>query len=105
MAAGSEECGSPEHVFRLPDGVASRLKYDIDGGSARAQFRVPNRDIEDHPGLSVDVCARRVVAKFVRPHQTLELDSGTRGAFLAYQTLLSIRANAAAKARMHKQRV
>ena len=105
MAAGSEECGSPEHVFRLPDGVASRLKYDIDGGRARAQFRVPNRDIEDHPGLSVDVCARRVVAKFVRPHQTLELDSGARGAFLAYQTLLSIRANAAAKARMHKQRV
>ena len=34
----------------------------------------------------------------INPH-VLELDTPGRGAFLAYQTLLSVRANAAAQAR------
>ncbi|CAE7325880.1 unnamed protein product [Symbiodinium necroappetens] len=94
--ADSPEHG-PEYAFNLPDGVASRFRYTVEDGVPWAQFRVPNRDIEDHAELSVRAGAVRVVERFTAPHEVLAFDQSGRGAFLAYQTLLSVRANAAAQ--------
>ena len=64
----------PQHIFKLPDGVVTRLKYSWTCGEPRAQMRIPNRLVVDSEGFCVAECARRVAERFRDPHQTLEMD-------------------------------
>ncbi|CAJ1341393.1 unnamed protein product [Effrenium voratum] len=86
-----------QYIFKLPDGVVTRLKYSWTCGEPRAQMRIPNRLVVDSEGFCVAECARRVAERFRDPHQTLEMDNQARACFLGYQTLLNVRANAAAQ--------
>lgn len=89
-ADGAED----EYVFTLPDGVTSRFRYSAEG---TALVRIPSRQIVEK--WSVRECTQRVLEQFQEPHQKLQFDAPGRAAFLGYQTLLNVKANAAAQAR------
>ena len=63
-----------------------------------AQFRIPNRQIVPKPDFDIDVSSKRVLNAFQTPHQSIEMNCAAREAFVGYQTLLKVRANAAANA-------
>lgn len=65
-----------------------------------AQFRVPNRNVASNVAWSLAACAQRVASTFETAHTVLEFTDSARASFLEYQTLLTVRANAAAKARV-----
>ena len=100
MAADPEDTEIPEYIFSLPDGVESRLRYQQTGGQPLAQFRVPNRNVASNVAWSLAACAQRVASTFETAHTILEFTDTARASFLGYQTLLNVRANAAAKARV-----
>ena len=73
----------------------SRFRFSENGV---ALMRIPSRQIVEK--WSVRECTQRVLESFDEPHQKLQFDDAARGAFLAYQTLLNVKANAAAQVQL-----
>lgn len=94
-----EDTDCTEYLFNLPDGVPSRFRYYIlNEQHAVAYLRVPNRDVLDDPSRSLQICAARVANRFAESHQTLDMSEEAKAAYLGFQTLLNVQANAAVKA-------
>ena len=106
--AGLEDAADPdddqtiEYAFNLPDGVPSRFRYEWHEGQPLLRFRVPNRTVESNDDFALKACALRVASRFAAPHAVIEFTDEGKAAFLGYQTLLNVRANAAVKALVTK---
>ena len=72
----AEDSDQDEYLFKLPDGVPSRFRYQ----HGQAFLRIPNRHIVEK--WSVPSCTQRVIDQFSRSHQLLEFDDEARAAFL-----------------------
>ena len=102
MGAGSASLDVSFHpdedgyLFTLPDGVESRLRYRMGGGSAVAQFRVANRDFPTPQSHCLKTAARRVLLRFKQPNRRLVRDADATRAFTSLATLYNVKAAMAA---------
>eukprot|EP00974_Lingulodinium_polyedra_P090626 8788978-Lingulodinium_polyedra.AAC.1 len=75
------------YVFKLPDGVESRFRYDVSSGAPRMELRVANRDFAMPLQHDLIPAVQRVIRRFLKPNRRLQRDAEAAALVKSVSTL------------------
>lgn len=84
------------YVFKLPDGVESRFRYDVSSGAPRMELRVANRDFAMPLQHDLIPAVQRVIRRFLKPNRRLQRDAEAAALVKSVSTLYNVKAALAA---------
>ena len=83
----------------LPDGVESRIRWEVSGDETVVHIRVGNRDFPFPPAHCLSAASRRVLNSFKTPNQRLVLSPEAMETARSIGTLFQVKAGIASDAR------